>query len=60
MKEKQDIWHNSDGTLKCFGEAEVYQHQKPHTRHCIAMIEEVKVCNEALRKECWKISNIER
>ena len=52
----KSAFHNQDGTLKCFGHADFFQEQKPHQRNCIAMIEELKLCNETLRKECLKIS----
>lgn len=47
---------NKDGSLKCFGKVDMYQDRKPHTRHCIVMGDELKLCNDALRKECLKIN----
>ena len=49
---------NEDGTLKCFGHKDIWQGNRPHLRHCIAMQDELNYCNTALERECEKAGKI--
>lgn len=52
---EERTWYNEDGTLKCFGKAFEYSHEG-QSLHCAQL--DGNECNEALRKECWKISGV--
>ncbi len=54
-RDNKSRWHNEDGTLKCFGKALEYT-KDGQSLHCLQLDD--NECNEALRKECWKISGV--
>ncbi len=51
-KEEKPWYYNEDGMLKCFGKPFEYSNEG-QSFHCAQL--DGNECNEALRKECWKI-----